>query len=282
MDKFGCVIVGTVSLWAGCQLIQPAQAAATYPINGIQVTTRQTYLSANWRGKGYHLTVQQHQRARLRVTLHLKNHQHTVWTREEQAWITQHGKKQRFYYVHNTAHQSGWVRASDLKAAVPTTLNLTVPLISQLPELPTGCEMTATTMMLQYAGVKLDKLQLAAAVPRSSDPNVGFVGEPTSNVGVGLYVYPQGLLSTVRHYLPTAVNLSGMSLSQLKAQLGKRHPVVVWVTGLDGFASHTVTVVGYTPTTLRYNDPWTGQRATITNHSFETIWQQNGRRALSY
>ncbi len=274
--------VGLVSLWISWQITQPVQAATTYPITGIQVVSKKSYLTSNSNGKAYHLTVQQHQRARLHINLHLNRHPQTVWTRSEQADIVRNGKKQRYYYISNGAKQSGWVLASDLKPVAPATIQLAVPLISQLPELPTGCEMTATTMMLQYAGVKIDKMRFAAAVPRSSDPNSGFVGEPTGNVGVGLYVYPQGLLATVRQYLPTAVNLSGMSLPQLKAQLAKRHPVVVWVTGLDGFASHTVTMTGYQVNALFYNDPWTGRQETISNHDFETIWQQNGRRALSY
>ena len=282
MNRCGGVLAGLIGLGLGWQISQPVQAATTYPITGIQVVSKQTYRTNNVNGLAYHLTVQRGHRAQLRVNLHLKRHPQTVWTRSEQADIVRNGKKQRYYYISNGAKQSGWVLASDLKPVAPATIQLAVPLISQLPELPTGCEMTATTMMLQYAGVKIDKMRFAAAVPRSSDPNSGFVGEPTSNVGVGLYIYPQGLLATVRQYLPTAINLSGMSLPQLKAQLAKRHPVVVWVTGLDGFASHTVTMTGYQSNALFYNDPWTGRRETINNHDFETIWQQNGRRALSY
>lgn len=282
MNKISGVAVGLFSLWSGWQISQPVQAATTYPITGIQVVSSRTYLTKQPSGTGYHLTVLSGQRAQLRVTLHLKLHQQMVWTRLEQAYITQHGRKLLYYYVKNAAHQSGWVQASALTPARPTKVRLNVPLISQLPELPTGCEMTATTMMLQYAGVNIDKLQFAAAVPRTDDPNTGFVGNPESDVGVGLYVYPQGLLGTVRRYLPTAVNLSGSSLTQLKAQLASRKPVVVWVTGLDGFASHTVTLTGFDAHELTYNDPWTGRTAVISNQAFETIWQQNGCRALSY
>ncbi|WP_420914931.1 C39 family peptidase [Lactiplantibacillus paraxiangfangensis] len=282
MNRCGGILAGLIGLGLGWQASQPVQAATTYPITGIQVVSKQTYRANNLNGLAYHLTVQRGHRAQLRVNLHLKRHPQTVWTRSKQADIVRNGKKQRYYYISNGAKQSGWVLASDLKPVAPATIRLAVPLISQLPELPTGCEMTATTMMLQYAGVKIDKMRFAAAIPRSSNPNSGFVGEPTSSMGVGLYVYPQGLLATVRQYLPTAVNLSGMSLPQLKAQLAKRHPVVVWVTGLDGFASHTVTMTGYQTHQLFYNDPWTGRRETISNQDFETIWQQNGRRALSY
>jgi len=51
-----------------------------------------------------------------------------------------------------------------------------VPLIAQRPELPNGCEITAVTMMMQYAGAKVDKMEMAREMPRSSNPNYGYIG----------------------------------------------------------------------------------------------------------
>lgn len=282
VNKLSRIVVGLLSLSVTWAMSQSALAATTYPIDAVEVMTPRTYLTASQTGKGYQLTIWQHQRAHLRVNLHLKNHPNTVWTRQEQAYITRAGKRRLYYYVKDAAQQSGWVQARDLKATPPAAVHLTVPLISQRPELPTGCEMTATAMLLQYAGHPLDKMAVAAQVPRSHDPNLGFVGDPTSDTGVGLYVYPRGLLSTVQRYLPTAKDMSGMSLVQLKAQLVAKRPVVTWMTGLDGFASHTITVTGYTPEQILYNDPWTGMVGEASNQDFERMWAQNGRRALSY
>ncbi|WP_225361522.1 C39 family peptidase [Limosilactobacillus reuteri] len=55
--------------------------------------------------------------------------------------------------------------------------------ISQLPELPTGCEITAVTMMLRYAGYDVNKVQLANIMPRSNNGDYGFVGNPFSLSG---------------------------------------------------------------------------------------------------
>lgn len=282
MNKLSGLLVGLASALIGWQIDQPARAATSYPITGIQVVSAKTYQTANLTGVGYHITVQRHQRAQLRVNLHLKYHQQTRWVRQEQADLIQHGQRVRYYLVKNDQHESGWVRARDLKPTPATSVHLNVPLISQLPELPSGCEMTATTMMLQYAGVRVNKQRFAATVPRTNDPQTGFVGDPASSTGVWLYVYPQGLLNPVRRYLPTAVDLSGVTLAALKAKVATKRPVVVWVVGLDGFASHTITVTGYTPTTISYNDPWTGRAAVMANAEFEAMWARNGRRALSY
>ena len=39
-----------------------------------------------------------------------------------------------------------------------------VPLINQFPELPSGCEIVATTMLLNWYGYKVDKLLLANSI----------------------------------------------------------------------------------------------------------------------
>lgn len=46
-----------------------------------------------------------------------------------------------------------------------------VPVLSQNPELPTGCEATATTMLLQWAGVQVNKSEVADALPKEDMPS---------------------------------------------------------------------------------------------------------------
>ena len=85
-------------------------------------------------------------------------------------------------------------------------VEMNVPVISQLPQLPTGCEMTAVTMLLQYAGVNISKLQVAAQTPRSNDGNRGFVGNPYSPSG--WWVFPSGIAPVVNRHLGHSSNLT--------------------------------------------------------------------------
>ncbi|WP_318765045.1 Ig-like domain-containing protein [Lactiplantibacillus carotarum] len=157
---------------------------------------------------------------------------------------------------------------------------LNVPLIAQRPELPTGCEITAVTMMLQYKGCRVTKLSLANEMPRSNNPNKGFVGNPYASSG--WTIYPPALMKLVRKHAHSATNLTGVSLNTLKKQIDRKHPVTLWVAGVHGFTTHALTMTGYSPTRIYYNDPWTHQKTSMSNASFKAAWRKDGYRALSY
>ena len=154
--------------------------------------------------------------------------------------------------------------------------------IRQLPELPTGCEVTSVTMMLKHAGKKVSKLAAARIMHRSSNPYRGFMGSPFSNIGIGLWVAPQGIRSVVQHYLHRSQIMTGCSLNAIRAKLRAKHLVCAWVSAVDGFSSPTIALTGYSRTRIYYNDPWTGRKSSFTNGSFLYHWRLNGRRALSY
>ena len=154
--------------------------------------------------------------------------------------------------------------------------------ISQRPELPTGCEMTAATMMINFAGKKVSKLKIANETPRSSDPNKGFIGSPYKTYPAGYWVAPGGLKGVVKKYLGKAKIMTSCGLSAIKNKLLHSHLVVVWVNGMDGFSNHALTLTGYHNQQLYYNDPWTGAKAQINSATFTSYWSRDGYRALSY
>ena len=152
--------------------------------------------------------------------------------------------------------------------------------ICQNPELPTGCEMTAVTMMLRYAGVNINKFQVAAETPRSSNGDYGFVGNPYSPSG--WWVFPTGIAPVVQRNLGTSQVMTGSSLQAIKDKLNIGHLVVVWMANMNGFVNHAITLTGYNNNGFFYNNPWTGQKEAMSYGEFYGHWNTDAQRALSY
>ncbi|MCH4009057.1 C39 family peptidase [Companilactobacillus sp.] len=168
---------------------------------------------------------------------------------------------------------------SDAPDMLPAAWVSGVPLIAQRPELPNGCEITAVTMMLQYAGANVDKMQLAKEMPRNSDPNYGYIGQPWDSTGIT--IFPNALMSLVEKYAGTAKDLTGQNFDAIKYQIDIGHPVVTWNT-LHGFPYHALTVTGYDSQYVYYNDCWTDVSTQMDINAFIQNWNTQNRRAISY
>ncbi|MBM6773928.1 C39 family peptidase, partial [Ligilactobacillus agilis] len=153
--------------------------------------------------------------------------------------------------------------------------------IAQRPELPTGCEITAVTMMLRYAGVNVSKTQLADEMPRSSNPDYGFIGNPYSIYGN--WVAPGGVAPVINRHLGHSQIMTGASLQAIKDKLLlENHLVVVWFANINGFGTHTVTLTGYNNDTIYYNNPWTARKESMSLGTFYYHWNKDAQRAISY
>lgn len=162
---------------------------------------------------------------------------------------------------------------------VADAITLDVPLIRQLPELPTGCEVVSATMLLQYYEIAVDKIQTAEALPLSSNPALGFVGSPF--LSSGYTIDPEPLALALSPWMDELVGVQGMTMEELKEALSSGNPVVVWLEGFHGFNIHAVTVTGYDEDSIRINDPWTGEKnATLETDDFIFMWDALGNKAL--
>lgn len=197
------------------------------------------------------------------------------------------GSKIRTYYDKNGHLKTGTFFVSNVEYEASATGEICsvknrAKIICQRPELPTGCEITSWTMMAVHAGIQMDKIRAADLMPKSSDPNKGFVGDPHSSSGGSLVIYPGGLEDMTERYLGSYVDMTDCSMEDLKEKLWDQHLVLIWVTRLDGFGSHTVALTGYDQDSFYYNDPWTGAEGQISNDELRVLWGENGHRAMSY
>jgi uncharacterized protein YvpB len=205
-----------------------------------------------------------------------------------------------------------------LTAAAPPpaqSVMLDAPVVRQLPELPSGCEITSLTMLLQYFGIQKDKMELVPEMKRDrtpiqrgkdgsiaywGNPNTGFVGDIMgANKGFG--IYHAALYELEQAYIPKAVDLTNQPFTKLEQQLREGIPSVVWTTinfqvpdkwtAWDTpigpiqttFMEHAVLLVGFDQQFVYVNDPLSGQaNVKIDKTQFMQTWEAMGRQALSY
>lgn len=124
---------------------------------------------------------------------------------------------------------------------------LNVSNIMQYPELPTGCESVALTILLNHLGYKADKLTIARdylpkldfywynGVLYGADFRTTFAGNPESEYAYGCYA--QCITTTANNYLNDngfggkAYNITGSDFdSLLYDYIDKDIPVLIWIT----------------------------------------------------
>ncbi len=191
------------------------------------------------------------------------------------------------------------------------------PVINQLPELPRGCEVTSLAMLLQDAGVEVDKMTLAKEINKEptpyqvtngvvhfGHPNDGFVGDMYSFQNPGLGVYHKPIKDLAEQYLPgNILDLTGADFQELAIHLSDERPVWViinttykklpanyfqtWQTPSGPvditYKEHSVLLTGYDKDYIYFNDPLTGEKnKKAPLKDFEESWVQMGSQAITY
>lgn len=208
--------------------------------------------------------------------------------------------------------------SSNSKEQVPVKSALIdAPLLSQLPELPRGCEVTSLAMLLNHAGIKVDKMTLAKQIKKNptpyrihngkvfyGHPNEGFVGDMYTKKKPGYGVYHKPIKELAESYLPNQIiDLTGQSSEEIYKYLSKGTPVWVitnttfrvlppsefieWQTPQGPlkitYWEHSVLITGYDEQYIYFNDPLTGTKNKKAPKSeFINAWIQMGKQAITY
>ncbi len=227
------------------------------------------------------------------------------------------------HYVNTNNKEEDYYRRSSLTQAneyvwdFKEEVLLDAPLISQLPELPRGCEVTSLNMLLKYAGVNVDKMTLAKQIRKDpaeyqviegqvhfGDPRAGFVGCMYDFNRPGFAVFHEPVKELAKEYLPgLIVDLSGGDFEEVLYYISGGVPVWVLIntgyTALDDryfktwqtpggplditYRTHAVLLTGYDRDYVYFNDPLTAiKNRKKPLYDFRAAWEQMGRQAITY
>ncbi|UKS25210.1 C39 family peptidase [Paenibacillus sp. HWE-109] len=185
-----------------------------------------------------------------------------------------------------------------------------IPALSQLPELPNGCEAVAATMLLNWAGLPITKEEMADKLPRGpmpyenedgafigGNPKDVFVGDPYQ-AGYGIYHKPMAKL--MDGLLPGQVkDISESSFENLLSVVAGGNPAMVWATEhMDApyldlewqdeegelvewyQPEHALLLTSWDADFAYMNDPMTGGQESYALADFKYAWERMGSQAI--
>lgn len=163
-----------------------------------------------------------------------------------------------------------------------------------------GCEASVAVDLAKYYHVYTTEYDFQMALPKSDNPDLGFVGDvngPWGQIPPDAYgVHAAPVAETLRQFGVPAVGGKGYTFDEIKAQLAQSKPVIVWVIGhmeysdpvtyvdSQGVSSivapyeHVVVLTGYNADTVRYNNE--GRYADVKIETFLNSWGVLGNMAV--
>jgi len=166
-----------------------------------------------------------------------------------------------------------------------------------------SCESRSATDLAAYWGAGFTEGAFFRRLPKSDNPQRGFVGDVDMPAGsmppVGYGVYGEPIAATLRSYGLEAQAHRATELTMLKQELAAQRPVVVWATydmqlpgtetwvSSDGVASevvrwqHTFVAVGYDQDGWYLIDAYDGATKVFSYEAFIAAWEQLDRMAVT-
>ena len=231
---------------------------------------------------------------------------------DDLAEAIQYAKNNSYPVIHykDNEHIIWQAKLEELKE-----IQIDVPLINQNPELPRGCEVTSLTMIMQHAGINIDKMTLAAEVRKdttpyqkkdgktiSGNPYDGFVGDMYNIKNFGYGVYHGPIVEIAKKYSPNnTMDLTGLEFEDILSILQKGNPI--WVitnftyntlddsqfeiwhtpTGIVKitYRLHSVVLTGFDKDNVYINDPLSSSKnKRVNRENFKKAWEQMGNQAV--
>lgn len=108
--------------------------------------------------------------------------------------------------------------------------------LNQNPELPTGCEITSLTSVLNYYGCNVDKTTMADEYLKKGNGSFYemFLGNPRDNTSYGCMAQP--IVNAANKYFKAnnmsavAKNISGTDFKEILEMVAQGDPIIIWNT----------------------------------------------------
>jgi uncharacterized protein YvpB len=166
-----------------------------------------------------------------------------------------------------------------------------------------SCESRSAVDWAAFWGVKIAEKRFLAKLPRSKNPDKGFVGNPNDtwgNVPPASYgVHAQPVAELLQEYGLQAEARRNLTWEDLQREIAAGRPVIVWIIGQmweekaikykspDGHKTlvapyeHTMILVGYEPGKVYVVDAYTGWTQSYPLRTFMRSWKTLGNMAIT-
>jgi len=194
-------------------------------------------------------------------------------------------------------------------------IQLEVEYISQFPELVLGCEVTSLSMLMNYMGYKVTKLELAQNIEYDNtpyrvengrryygDPSKGFLGSMFGSVKMSYGANHEPIYRLLYKYAQDkALDVTGLEFEELYYFLEQGIPIWVitnttlkkleenefytWETPEGNIITatnkeHSVLITGYDKEYIYINDPLNKNSHKSEKKDFIEAWEQMGKQAV--
>jgi uncharacterized protein YvpB len=167
-----------------------------------------------------------------------------------------------------------------------------------------SCESRSASDWAAFFGFQIGERKFLNHLPRSDNPEAGFVGDPNGTWGFtppysyGVHAAP--VVALLRQYGLPAEARKGMSWEEVRAEIAAGRPVIIWVIGgmwpgetvrytprngqTTQVASfeHTMVLVGYDSQRVQVVDASTGLEQVYSKAAFMASWSVLGNMAVVY
>lgn len=186
------------------------------------------------------------------------------------------------------------------------------PTFYQYPNYPNGCESAALYNLLRFYEVNVTMSQIVNTLKKGDiphyengiyyggNPEIEFVGDPTSINGYGVYQKP--IIEVANKFKTGIVDYTGHSLNEVLEIVKTGTPVQIWTsvnmqntnictnwiykeTGekINWICKlHSVVIIGYNKNKVIISDSYTGKITSYNRKQVEKIYNLYGKRAIYY